>query len=76
VFDCQQLITTDADLRVTDAHDVFAPEGATVDPPIEDHEVIAQPVHLDEGPAGVAGRLWPDFFRAHCIQPISTDGGI
>lgn len=57
LFDSQKLIAADADMRVADAHNVFPTEGPTVDAAIEDHEMIAQPVHLHEGPRGTDSGL-------------------
>mgnify|MGYP001066926075 CR=1 FL=1 len=51
-FDGQKLVAADPHLRIADPDDVGAREGAAIGPPVEDDEMVAQAVHLDEGPLG------------------------
>src|SRR5690606_39012798 len=52
----EQLFAADADLGIADPDYVVFPEGAAIGAPVEDDEMVAQAVHLDERPLGSVGR--------------------
>ncbi len=67
-LDGKKLLAADTRMRIADADDIPGQEGAPVDAPVEDHEMVAQPVHLDEGAFGrriVGGMMGKGVSRIH-----------